>query len=45
MLSADFRLPRVQGHMINALLSALLWLGIATLASGFADAVSRLRPY
>lgn len=45
MLSADFRLPRVQGHAINALLSALLWLGIATVASGLADTLGRLRHF
>lgn len=45
MLSADFRLPRVQGHMINALLSALLWFGIAVMASGLADTISRLQLY
>jgi len=41
MLSADFRLPRVQGHAINLLLSALLWLGIAAVAHGLADAIIR----
>lgn len=45
MLSADFRLPRVQGHAINALLSALLWLGIAAATSHLAEALSRLRSY
>jgi len=45
MLSADFRLPRVQGHAINALLSALLWLGIAAVASFWADAAHRAPPY
>jgi len=45
MPSADFRLPRVQGHAINALLSALLWLGIAAIASAWVDAANRTPPY
>lgn len=42
MQTADFRLPRASGHAINALLSLLLWLGLAAMAAGAADLVSRL---
>jgi len=45
MPSADFRLPRVQGHAINVLISALLWLGIAALVHGWVDALHRSPPY
>lgn len=45
MLSADFRLPRAQGHAINALLSGLLWLGIAAVVSAWVDALKQTPPY
>ena len=45
MPSADFRLPRVQGHAINVLISALLWLGIAAIARGWAAALHWSPPY
>lgn len=42
MLSTDFRLPRAQGHAINALLSLLLWIGLADMTSCAAQTTSRL---
>lgn len=42
MQSTDFRLPRAQGHAINAILSFLLWLGVASVATDAAQAASRL---
>jgi hypothetical protein len=42
MKSTDFRLPRVQGHAINAMLSVLLWLGVAAVATDAAQTASRL---
>lgn len=41
MLSTDFRLPRAQGHAINALLSVLLWLAVAAAATDAAQTASR----
>ena len=32
MWTTDFRLPRAQGHAINALVSLLLWLAVANAA-------------
>jgi hypothetical protein len=42
MLSTDFRLPRAQGHAINALLSLLLWIGLVDMTSCATQAASRL---
>jgi hypothetical protein len=39
MPSADFRLPRIQGHAINVLISVLLWLGIAAIAHAWVEAL------
>jgi len=42
MQSTDFRLPRAQGHAINAILSVLLWLVVAAAATDAAQTASRL---
>jgi hypothetical protein len=42
MLSTDFRLPRAQGLTINAILSILLWLAVASAATNAAQTAGRL---
>lgn len=41
MAAREHRLARLPAHLINAALSALLWLGVAAMSAGAADLLAR----